>query len=401
MATFHGNYASVIPHLLKGFSKAYQQRVNLLATVNNDAGSMRAAKGELIKVNYAEPLSVTPVTPSLSTPPGETPLFYDKAIQLQHWDHVRFQLDDRVVAGKGGIVDQIPSAISQAADALSDTLNDRIVAELKNTGNVLLTTNAPLSTYQDIVDANKALSFKAPSTGRLAVFGRETEAIILTQPQFLTRDFQAESKTIKKGVIGQRLGYDFMPINVSRGVDHSVRVDGVVTSAVPAIKEGRDYAITVSAAPTGGKEFHVGDILLVEKFNGAATAGNDNTLTLVVSQGATLSGGTAQIEVRGGGAFQYLGVSGTFEARVLKIQDEAFIYNQTALTFVSRPAAPLGFTSTSGTVFDSGANISYTMEVERAHKITLYDISILYGLRTMIPEFSVRSVKIDLADKFI
>jgi hypothetical protein len=392
------NHENLIPPMLTGFSRAWKYQVNLLNTIVSDVGAMRGVKGETIKTNYAEDLSVTDVEPSLTLPAGERPQYYDVTIELQHWKKVRFELPDREIAdGIGRTI--IPQTIQTAASNMADHMNQAILSEIKSTGNVITTTGTPVSSYADVVAMNKLLSMRAPVPNRMMVFGRDSEANLLVLPQFLEDNFHAPAGTIMNGVIGRKLGFDFMPVNTNNN-DLVSEVSGDVTFTVGEFKPNRDSTVVATTAGTG--TFNVGNILVAQSINGTdVTTQPIDKRILTVSKSGLVAGGSATINVRAGHDFIEYTNGATIVAKLLKIQDEGFAYQKNACVLVMRPSETLGFADGRGTVYDKGNNISYTLEKERAHKITLFTLDMLYGIHTVKPDFAVRHVKFDAADQYV
>lgn len=395
---FSTTHENLIPPLMTGFSRAWKHQVNLLNTITNDTNAMKGIRGEMIKTSYAEDLTVTDVEPSLTLPAGERPQYYDVTVELQHWKKVRFELPDRELAdGIGRTI--IPQTIRTAASNMADHLNQQILAEIKSTGNVITTTGTPVSSYADVVQINKLLSMRAPVPNRMMVFGRESEANLLILPQFLESSYHAPENTIMNGVIGRKLGFDFMPVNTHNN-ELVNGIAGEITFTVGDFKANRDS--TVVASTTGSGSFNVGNILVVQSINGTDVTGESlDKRMLTVSKGGAVAGGTATINVRGGHDFIDYTSGATIVTKMLKIQDEGFAYQKNACILVNRPSETLGFTDSRGTVYDRGNNITYTLEKERAHKITLFTLDMLFGVHTVKPDFAVRHVKYDPADTYV
>lgn len=400
MAIINGvatNHEQLLPPLLSGFSLMWKYQVNLLNTIVVDSNAMRGVRGETIQTNYAEDLTVTDVEPSLTLPTGERPQYYDVTIELQHWKKVRFELPDREIAdGIGRTI--IPQTIKTAASNMADHINQAILRELKSTGNVITTTGTPISSYSDVVSMNKLLSMRAPLPNRMMVFGRESEANLLVLPQFLEDNFHAQKDTIINGVIGRKLGFDFMPVNTNNN-DLVSDVAGDITFTVGEFKPNRDTTVVATA---GSGTFNVGNILVAQSIDGVdVTSQPLDKRMITVSKGDTITGGSATINVRAGHDFMDYTSGVTIIAKMLKVQDEGLAYQKNACVIVMRPSETLGFSEGRGTVFDKGNNISYTLEKERAHKITLFTLDMLFGIHTVKPDFVVRHVKYDAADQYV
>lgn len=394
-------YKSVIPYLLRAFSRAFRHEVNLLDTVLMDSKGIQAAKGEVVKSNFPERLQVTPVIPSNVIPTAQKQEWYQNDVRLTNWDHVRTEYTDREIAGAGVKNDVIPNIIKNSTEALADHLNQHLISELKLTPNIVTTTGTVISTYSDVVKLNKKLSMNAPTGSRVMLFGRETEAELLLQPQFLERDFYADEKTIKRGVIGTRLGYDFMPVNTENNEMIS-EIAGDILFTTTAIKPNRDVSAVATTVAADGKIFYGGNILEIVEVDGVDVTAEplDSRLGIVSSYydaetgDNVVAGGTAALNFRFGNDFKYL-AGGTFKAKMLNVLDEGFAYQKTCVTVVNRAADPLGFRSDSATIHDKGNSLTTTMLIERAHRITYLSTDILFGMRMTSPASAVRHVKID------
>jgi Leucine-rich repeat (LRR) protein len=402
VSTTHEN---LIPALLLGFKKAWRYQTPLHKTINLEVDKMRGVQGEVLQVNFAEDFTVQDVAPSAALPPGERQQWYQKEIKLQHWKEVRFQLMDRHIADGFGSTG-ISTAISSAATSLARHLNNDIIDNLRLTGNVLVTSNTPVSSYNDVINLNKAMSMRTPTTDRVVLFGREAEAALLAQPHFLEANYHAPGANITQGVIGQRLGFNFMPMDVSTTNMTQEVVDVIKLTGVPILKANRDaIAVATSSVPqVPNTFFHPGNVLEVISIDG----NNIQTLPieqriLTVTKKVDMSNNTpTQMEFRVGHDFTLLnGPISNLKVRMLKVIDEGFAYTKQAVSMVMRPSETLGFSDNRASVYDEGNQIAMTIERQRGHKITFFNSDILYGLAHVLPEYSVRQIRVDPVNTYV
>lgn len=405
MPTINGvnnSYANLVPYLLREFKIKFREQINLAQTILIDGVGMAAAKNEVIHVNTAEDLLVTDVAPSLTIPDAQEQEFYDTKIKLAYWKEARTKFKERELSIQGVRDDLIPPAMEKSAQALADWLNQLVISELKKTPNIVTTTATVISSYADIVALNKKLSLRAPTSDRVMVFGRESEANILMQPQFLTVDYHAKSKTIMNGVIGNRLGFDFLPVNTQNNLMVS-EIAGDITFTVGNFPANRDVAVVANTVGVAdGKTYNPGNILEVIEIDAQdVTSKPLDSRLLVVSEGGTVASDVASIYIRAGADFTDLSNGITIKCKMIKVVDEGFAYQKQAMTLVSRPSIPLGFREGSGSVHDKGTSLNYSLMTERAHRLFFMSLDLLCGIQMTDPEFASRHVQYDPADQYV
>jgi hypothetical protein len=401
VSTTHEN---LIPALLLGFKKAWRYQTPLHKTINLEVDKMRGVQGEVLQVNFAEDFTVQDVAPSAALPPGERQQWYQKEIKLQHWKEVRFQLMDRHIADGFGSTG-ISTAITSAATSLARHLNNDIIDNLRLTGNVLVTNDIPISSYTDVINLNKAMSMRTPATDRVVLFGREAEAALLAQPHFLEANYHAPGANITQGVIGQRLGFNFMPMDVSTSNMKQEVVDFIDITGIPLLKANRDSiaVATPVVAQGANKFFHPGNVLEVVEMDGIDVRNVPiERRILTVSKKVAVDSGPVQLEFRVGHELGALNVPiASLKVRMLRVLDEGFAYTKQAVSMVMRPSETLGFADNRASVYDEGNQIAMTIERQRGHKITFFNSDILYGLAHVLPEYSVRQVRVDPVNQYV
>lgn len=403
VSTTHDN---LIPPLLKGFNTAWRYQTPLHKTIALDVSGMKGVRGEVIKANFSEDLHVQDVTPSAALPPGEDQQWYDKEVTLSEWKEVRFKFNDRVIADGTGTM-AIQTAIRSAASALAKHLNDDILNELRVTGNILLTNNTPISSYADIIAFNKIMSMRTPTHDRILIFGRNAEAQLLSQPQFLEQNLHANAANIVQGVIGRRLGFDFMPMDVPTNTLKQEVPDTITLTGITTIKANRDTNCVAqfTTVPGAGKFLYPGNILEVIELNGTnieAVAPQDQRL-LTVAKKVEGNAASVPLEFRVGHDFagNLLSNITSLTVKMIKIVDEGLGYSREAVSMVMRPSETLGFASSRASIYDQGNQIAMTLERQRGHKITFFNSDILYGMSHLMPGYSARQVQIDPANMYV
>jgi hypothetical protein len=237
------------------------------------------------------------------------------------------------------------------------------------------------------------------------LFGREAEAALLAQPHFLEANYHAPSNNITNGVIGQRLGFSFMPMDVSTTNMPQEVTDFIEITGVPLLKANRD-AIAVATplvAQGTNKFFHPGNVLEVIELDGINVQNVPfERRILTVSKKIAVDSGPVQLEFRVGHDLGALNVPiASLKVKMLKVIDEGFAYTKQAVSMVMRPSETLGFSDSRASVYDEGNQIAMTIERQRGHKITFFNSDILYGLAHVLPEYSVRQVRIDPLNQYV
>lgn len=405
MAVINGvsaNHDALLPGMLKGFRNAWIDQSNLLSTITNQSSDLVGIRGESVSVNIAEGFNVEDVMPSVNLTGGEQQKFYNVKVSLDYWKQVKFERNDRTHADITG-PEVMRTAVIEASRALANYMNNSIMQELKVTGNVITTTGTPLSTYNDVIAFNKLMSMRVPKHDRILIFGRESEAKLLAQPNFLEVNYHANSSTIVKGIIGERLGFQFLPMNVETAAVGE-EIGGDITLALSsAVITNRDIPVIATTA-TSSANFYKGNILVITEVDGTpvdASIPLDKKL-LVVAKDAEVTSTTTPISIRGGHELIDLTGATSVTVKMLKTIDEALGYQKSACVVVTRPSETLGFKQGRVSMYDdTKANLAVTLERTRGNKITLYGFDILYGVHTVHPERAARQVSYDVADMYV
>ena len=405
ISSLSDTHDKLIPPLLRGFRDAWRYQTPLNQTITTDVNGMKGVRGEVVLTDFPEGLNVQDVVPSSTLPAGEDHKWYQKEITLSEWKEVRFKFNDRVIAdGTGSMA--IQAAIKSAATALANYLNGKILDELRVTGNILTTTNTPISSYSDVIAINKKLSMRTPTKDRILIFGRDSEALLLAQPQFLELNYQAKPSNITHGVIGQRLGFDFMPIDIPTNTMVQ-EIPGVFElTGVSLMRSNRDSTcIAQLAAALPNKSFHKGNVIEIFEVDGTdiTTLLPLEQRIVTVSKDADANQVNVPLEFRVGHDFagDNFTTFTSLSARMLKVLDEGIGYTREAVTMVMRPSETLGFSSGRASVYDKSSQIAMTLERERGHKLTFFNVDILFGLAHLQPSYSARQVQIDPANMYV
>jgi len=365
------NLEAVIPKVLAMGMMTLRENTVMPRLVNTDYQGRAAQKGSTIDVVIPSAVSANPVTPGGTAPPGTDLQPTTVPIRLDNWYEASFSITDKELAEiDAGI---LPMQISEAVKSLANEVDRSILALYKKVYGVAGTAGTtPFATdLQAAQQARLVLNRQlCPPQDRRMVLDVEADANATGLPAF-QYSASGDTITIKEGVIGRKLGFDwYMSQNVLRHTKG--------TAAGYQVNQTNHAAGSKTVAvDTGTGIPAIGDIFRV--------AGHSQTYVVT---GWTGSPNITSIQYEPGAK-----VSFPDDAAITFINSHVanLAFNRFAFALVSRPLLdvdPLG--SRVMTMSDPVSQLTMRLEVSRLYKQTRWSFDILWGVACPRPEFAVR-----------
>lgn len=346
--------------------------------VNGDYGSMGAMKGATIDIPVGSALSAVDVSPSVT--PGSaqdsTPTLVQ--VPLDQWKEVSFFITDkqRMEIDEGASF--MPQNVSEAVRRLANAMDGRIHAQYVDVYGYVGTAGAtPFSaTVADVVNARAMLNRQlAPMNDRRMVLNPDAEANLLQVPAMSDLERTGDPAVKIQGRLGTKFGFDFF--QTTNIVTHTAGTAASITVASTTAAGGSTIDLIGSVTGT----LVVGDIISI--------AGNSQTYT--VTAAASLSGTKAAVSISPA-LVAIASATADVTRRASHVVNLAF--NRDAFVFVNRPLANAGGGAGLGTVLremtDPVSGLTMRMEVSRQNKQERFAMDVLYGAKTLRPQFATR-----------
>lgn len=349
--------------------------------VRTDFSMELAKKGKTIDLPVPQALTVADVTAS-ATPFATTNLTpTTKQITLDKWKHVSFALSDQELSQIEADATFIPMEMGEAFKALGEQVNGDLMALYKDIfGYVGTAGTTPFaSTVVGATDSRKLLAQQlAPLNPRYGVLDPAAMANALALAAFSQMQNVGDAGAIREGVLGRRYGADWaedqqIPTHTAGTLATSPLINGAVSAGATTLNLD---AVSLTGTLLAGDVFTV--------------AGDTQTYVVV-------TGGTAAGNALNGVVFYPPSVLGFADnaAFTLKATHVANLhFHRDAFALVVRPLADEASRLVPGlnqvTMADPLSGLPVRLEVTRQYKQTLFDIDILYGVKTLRPEYACR-----------
>ncbi len=374
---------SVIDKILaRGLTTLREQAV-MPRLVNVDFSNDAAQKGTTIDVPLPVSQAVTDVTPS-NTPiaaASKTPGLVQ--IPMAQWKKTNFHLTDKEMVEVDRNRHFLPMQTGEAVKALANNIDVAIHTELGNRvfgyiGKAAVTT---FSTVKTVTDARKTLNNQlAPMTERSIVIDPDSEGAALQLAAFSDLEKTGDRAVKIEGELGRKFGMDFfMSQNVQTHTSGSATAgDGLQVATEVAI--GVSTILLKTSAGTA--IFNLGDIFT---FAGDTQTYVNKTLVTVTTASTTISFDPALTTIASSGTI--------VTVKATHVMNLAF--NRNAVAYVTRPLqSSVGGDVLGGSVVrslsDNMTGLVLRLEVSRQHKRTVWEFDVLYGTKTLRPEFGMR-----------
>lgn len=190
--------------------------------VNRDYEGEISDAGDTVRITSVSRPTVGTYTPGSTTITPETLTTGQRTLTVDQSKYWAFEIDD--VDKRQAKSDLIPQAMSEAAYALADTV-DQYVAGLYTqiaSGNFLNAQGSPINTYTDPKHAydkvlvplrTKLTKANVPTAGRYVVVPPEFYASLLLDERFIAADKAATDAGLRNGFVGRAAGFDIYESN--------------------------------------------------------------------------------------------------------------------------------------------------------------------------------------------
>jgi hypothetical protein len=367
----------LVPRLLARGLLALREQAVMPRLVSGDYGAQGAQRGTTIDIPVSNTFTATDVAPSITPASAQDSAPTQVQISLNQWKEATFFLTDKQ---RLEIVENdsfMPMNVSEAVRALANVMDGHIHSQYVDIyGYVGTAGTTPFSTISDVVNARAGLNRQlAPMNSRRLVINPDAEANALQIQALSDLERTGDADVKIEGMLGRKFGFDFFQSTNVRS--HTAGTAGSITVASTTAAG----AATIDLIGSVGGTLVVGDIFSV--------AGN--TQTYVVTAAATLSGTKAAVSISP--PLVAIASSGADVAkRASHVVNLAF--QREAFAFVNRPLAGAGNGNELGTMIsqltDPVTGLTMRMEVSRQNRQERFAMDVLYGAKTIRPQFGVR-----------
>lgn len=373
--------SNVIPRLLAQALPVLREQLGLPRLVNRSYDQDAAQQGASIDIPVGTDIAVQDVVPN-NVPPNTADFAPGLVtLTLDRWKEAPFQMSDKDrLEVMNGV---IPAEAKTAVSALARHINQDILAEYVNFYGFAGTPGVtPFSAGTgDATAINKILNVQlAPTEERRFVLDPEAEANALGQRAFQDQSWRIglNEAAIVRGQISRTLGFDFYGNQLT-----PVHTAGTLTGTITVGADAALGATTVQLNTDGGEAIALkkGDIVTfagqgqtyVVKANLTVGASSNGNLTIAPGLKAAITAASnTAISVKGSHTVN-------------------LAFQKDAIAFASRPLdKDLDGMGRMQSVVDPISGIALRLEVTREHKRTRWSFDILYGIKTIRPEFGAR-----------
>jgi hypothetical protein len=369
---------NLVDKLLARGVLALREQAVMPRLVNGDYSSMGAMKGATIDIPVGSALSAVDVTPSVT--PGSaqdsTPTLVQ--VPLDQWKEVSFFLTDKQRMEIDENESFMPQNVSEAVRRLANVMDARVHAQYVDVyGYVGTAGTTPFSaSVADVVNARAVLNKQlAPMSDRRMVLNPDAEANLLQVPAMSDLERTGDPAVKIQGRLGTKFGFDFF--QTTNIVTHTAGTAASISVASTTAAGATSLDVLASVNGT----LVVGDIISV--------AGN--TQTYVITALATLTSTKQAVTIQPP-LVAIASSTSDVTRRASHVVNLAF--NREAFVFVNRPLANAGGGAGLGTVMremsDPVSGLTMRMEVSRQNKQERFAMDVLYGAKTLRPQYATR-----------
>ncbi len=381
MAYTTNDLADIAPVILKEGQVALRENAIAARLMLFDVKKEVAQKGSTINVEIpsAIPSQEVDVT-SVNTPTVLAPTIVP--VTLDQWYEAPFEMSDKDIGDvKEGT---IPMAVTEAIKSLSNNVDDSLLALYKDIYGIYGTAGTTPSAVSDVTQPRMILNKQlAPLGGRALLLDPETEAEFLELDTFTNLDKTGETAALKEGSLGKKFGFD---IHMDQNMPYHTKGTLAAQTSIAS------KAIVAVGAETMTLDDSAGGTLTGTMVKGDSFTFANDTTTYVCS--ATATAATAEIVI----TFQPPLVTATANGTVVTMVASHAInlaFNSQAFCFASRPLQVAnGLGSIILTDIDPISGIALRLEISRDARLkkTIWSYDILWGVKTIRPEFACRLI---------
>ncbi len=370
--------------LARGLTTLREQAV-MPRLVNIDFSNEAAQKGTTIDVPLPKSQTVSDVTPRVipvstaNTTPGLV------QIPMDQWKKTDFKLSDKDMVEVDRNRHFIPMQTEEAAKAIANTVDAKIHNTLgqRTYGYIGKAAVTTFSTVATITNARKTLNNQlAPISQRRLVMDPDAEGAALQISALSDLEKTGDDRVKIEGELGRKFGFDFF---MSQNVQ--THTAGSATSG-DGLQVSNETAIGVStirfSTSAGTAIFNVGDIFTI--------AGDTQTYVRTGTTAVTVTTGSTAVTFDPA-LTTIASAAAAVTVKATHVMNLAF--NRNAAAYVTRPLqAAVGGDVLGGSVVrslvDNMTGIVLRLEVSRQNKQTSWEFDVLYGTKTLRPEFGMR-----------
>jgi hypothetical protein len=240
----------------------------------------------------------------------------------------------------------------------------------------------------DAVNLRKTLNKQlAPPDSRRAVLSLDAEANALALPAFANFEQTGDVGVKIEGRLGRKFGLDWYYDQAVPTHTAGTITTGLIAKAATAVAAGVKSFLATTAASTGACALLAGDIINI--------AGHTQTYVLTANATQASAASDVTLAIEPGLQIALVGS----EAITVKASHVVNLgFHRDAFAFATRPVGDMVFKGGSEILqmTDMGSNgvpgtgINLTLEVSRQHHQTSWELSILYGCKTIRRELAAR-----------
>jgi hypothetical protein len=382
---------SIMPKILAAALLALREQAVMPRLVNFNWSNETAKKGSTIDVPLPAAQAATDVTPA-AVPPTQT----DHApstvqIVLNNWKKSNFYLTDKEMGEIDPQAAFYPMQVSEAVRSLANQVNTDVFLLYKDvygyTGTAGTTPFAIGSgsfpnSPTDAINLRKVLNRQlAPPDNRRAVLSLDAEANALALPAFANFEQTGDQAVKIEGRMGRKFGLDWYYDQSNPTHTAGTITTGLIAKASTVVAAGVKSFAGTTAASTGAAALVAGDVI--------AIAGHTTTyvLTAAATQASAATDVTLAVEP---GLEKALAGSEAITVKASHVVNLGF--HRDAFAFATRPVGDIVFKGGNEILqmTDPQTGINLTLEVMRQYKQTSWELSILYGCKTIRAALAAR-----------
>ena len=344
--------------------------------VNSDYQGAAQEKNSVINVPIPSAITAQAVVPAAAAPATGDVAPTSVPIALDQWFEAPFYLNDNeVMQSMNGI---IPMQATEAIKAIANNVNQYILGQYKGFYGFAGTAGTtPFATDTTAASSARKLLNKqlAPTGDRRIVLDMDAEGNAISLPMFQQMQMSGSSETLREGVIGRKIGFDwFADQQVLTHVSTPLSAGAATANGAHAAGV---FSVSIAKA-TNSSPLVKGDII---SFAGS-------TQTYVVTANTTLAVGNTSVPIYP--ALQTALTGGeTVTLRATHVVNLAF--HRDAIAFATRPLLEISHPAViSSSSVDPVSGLGLRLQITREYQRTRYAFDILYGGAVVRPELGCR-----------
>jgi len=374
--------SAVTPRLLAQGLLALRQVAILPQLVNRGYNDIAGEQGSTIDVPIPSAIAVQAVVPNNVSPSTADIGPSVVSIPLNKWYEAPFYLTDQdmmtVMEGT------IPMQASEAIKSLANQVNSDILALYNSVygywgtaGTTPLASNA-----NDIAGTRKVLDNQlAPVDDRRFLLNPDANANAMSLTAFQYVNQSGTDLTMRKGQIGERLGFDFYMSQLIPTHTSGTITTGLVAKAATPQAVGTTAIVCTTAASTGACALLAGDIITF--------AGDSQTYVVTANATQAAAATDVTVNIQPG---KQVALTGGEAVSVKASHVVNLAFHRDAFAFATRPleAAVEGLGHIITSAADPLSGLTLRLEISREFKRTRYSYDILYGCQCIRPQLAAR-----------